>query len=203
MKKIVTAILALAMVASMMVGCGSKKPAETTVPTTEAAVETTVPAETEALEGTESLEETEALEMTELEKLVEAVYAAHAPIDLPLMTMVQDLSDLDALKYNTGLTSADKIGTLVVSEPMMGQAYSLVMAEVAEGASAAELAQEIFDSIDQRKWICVEADTKVAAYTDTVVMVFMIDSGFSDTATTDSMVEAFKTAVGTDVTVIG
>ena len=198
MKKIVTAILALALMASMMAGCGSKAPEATTVPTTEAA--TTAPMDTEA--GTESLEETEAVEMTELEKFVESIYANHAEIDLPLMSMTQDLTNLDALTYNTGLTSAEKIAELVVSEPMMGQAYSLVVAKVAEGASAAELAQEIFDNVNQRKWICVEADTKVAAYTEDTVLFFMVDSGFADTVSTDSMVEAFKAAVGTDVTVI-
>ena len=200
MKKIVTAILALAMIASMMVGCGSEKPAETTA-ATEAVVETTLA--TEAMEETESLEETEAVEMTELEKFVESIYANHAAIDLPLMTMAQDLTNLDGLKYNTGLESAEMIGELVVSEPMMGQAYSLVVAKVAEGADAAALAQQIFDSVDQRKWICVEADTKTAAYTEDTVMFFMIDSSFADVATTDSMVEAFKAAAGTDVTVIG
>ena len=200
MKKIVTAILALALMASMMAGCGSKAPEATTVPTTEAA--TTAPVETEAVEGTESLEETEAVEMTELEKFVESIYANHAEIDLPLMSMTQDLTNLDALTYNTGLTSAEKLAELVVSEPMMGQAYSLVVAKVAEGASAAEVAQEIFDNVNQRKWICVEADTKVAAYTEDTVLFFMVDSGFADTVSTDSMVEAFKAAVGTDVTVI-
>ena len=199
MKKLITAILALALMASLA-ACGSKKPAETTVaPTTEA--ETTEA--TESVEGTESLEETEALELTETEKLIEAIYANHAPIDLPIMSMVLDLNDADYLAASAGLSSAENVTEVVLSESMIGaQPYSMVVAKVAEGADAATVAQEMFDNIQMNKWICVTADSKVAAYTEDTVMFFMIGDDFTDLATTDSILEAFKTAVGTDVTVI-
>ena len=204
MKKMITAILALALMASMMVGCGAKEPAETTVPTTEAVVETTAPAEsTEALEETESMGETEAVELTETEKLIEAIYANHAAIDLPLMSMVVDLTDADFLAANTGLASAENVTEVVMNESMIGaQPYSMVVVKVAEGADAAAVAQEMFDNINQRKWVCVEADTKIAAYTEDAVMLFMVGSDFAEMATTQTMVEAFKAAVGMDVTVI-
>ena len=202
MKKMITAILALALMASMMAACGSEKPAETTAaPTTEAVVETTAPVE--SMEETESLEETEALELTETEKLIESIYANHKEMEIPVISMVLDLNDAEYLKASAGLSSAENVTEVVLSESMFGaQPYSMVVAQVAEGADAAAVAQEMFDNIDQRKWVCVEADTKIAAYTDNVVMFFMIGSDFADMATTDSMVEAFKAAVGTDVTVI-
>ena len=198
MKKMITAILALALMASLA-ACGTKAPAETTVPTTEAVVETT-----EAMDATESLEETEALEQTETEKLIDAIYANHAPIDLPLMSMVLDLTDLEFLTANTGLASADNVSEVVINESMIGaQPYSMVVAQVAEGADAAAVAQEMFDNINQRKWICVEADTKTVGYAGDVVMLFMVNSDFADTASTETMMNAFRAAVGVEVTEIG
>lgn len=56
MKRNITLILALAMTAALLTGCGAKEPAPTTVPTTEAVTE----APTEAAPGTEPTEETSA-----------------------------------------------------------------------------------------------------------------------------------------------
>ena len=68
---------------------------------------------------------------------------------------------------------------------------------------AGAVAQEMYDNIDQRKWICVEAATKTAAYCGDVVMFFMVNATFEDQVSTASMVEAFKASVDGEVTVIG
>ena len=49
----------------------------------------------------------------------------------------------------------------------------------------------------------MEADTKTAACTEDVAFLFMVNSDFADQVTTESMLDAFKAAVGTEVTVIG
>ncbi len=137
-----------------------------------------------------------------MEELAEKIYENHAPIALNTMTAAVDITDGNMLKYQTGLSSGDKLSEAVVSEAMMGQPYSLVLARVKDAADAAAVAQEMYDNIDQRKWICVEADTKTAAYCEDIVMLFMVGSDFSDSATTESMVEAFQKTCG-DATVIG
>jgi hypothetical protein len=206
MKKFVTMTLAVVMLLTLFVGCGKvEAPApETTVP----APETTAPVvpETEAPEV--EVPETEAAApLSQMAALISDIYANHGPLQLMLDTfpneyMPQEMV-MESITYYAGLADDSKVQEVAISEPMMGQAYSLVLVKVAEGADAAEVAKEMFDNIDQRKWVCVEADTKVAAYCGDVVMFFMVNSDFAEQVTTESMVEAFKAAVGGDVTVIG
>ena len=175
MKKLFAAALSLVMMMSLLAACGTKAPEETQVQIPD----------------------------VDMATMVDDIYANHTEIDLPLMTNPIELSDPDMVLYNTGLSHVENVQEAVVSEAMMGQPYSLVLVKTKDAASAAAVAQEMFDNIDQRKWICVEADTKTVAYVADVVMLFMVNSDFSDTATTQSMVEAFQKTVGTDVTVIG
>lgn len=170
MKKIAL-ILALAMALSLFAGCGNT--AGETTATTEPAV--TAP------EGT-----TEEL----LNKLYENV-----TVELPLMTMPVDLTDMDAVTYMTGLTDADNLAEVSVSEPMMGsQAYSVLMVRVTDEAEAETVAQNIFDNIDTRKWICVEASTKQAAVCGDLVLFVMLDPQYG--VSCDQIVEAFTTVCG-------
>lgn len=136
-----------------------------------------------------------------LAEIIDNIYANHTPIELPLITMDLDLSDIDMVSYNTGLSSTDLITAASVSESMIGsQAYSLVLVRVADAANAEAVAQEMHDNIDTRKWMCVEADDmRVVAYED-VVMLFMVGSELNLT-TADAMVEAFKAACGGELTV--
>ncbi len=173
MKKLISMLLALTVVLTVSAGCA---------PANEPAVEN--------LPGT-------------MEEVIASVNEKHSAIELPLMTQTLELSDVDGLKYNTGLTSADKITQVAVSEPMMGQPYSLVMVRVKDAADAAAVAQEMYDKIDMRKWICMEADTKVAASYGDVAMFFMVSSDFAQQVTTASMVDAFKGVCGGTPQVIG
>jgi len=54
----------------------------------------------------------------------------------------------------------------------------------------------MMNGIDQRKWICVEADDlRVAAAGDTVVLM-MVSSEHADVATAADIIEAFGTIAG-------
>lgn len=55
-------------------------------------------------------------------EIIDKIYANHAPLELYVDTMTLDLSDNDAVKYNTGLSSGEKISQASVSEAMMSQA---------------------------------------------------------------------------------
>lgn len=136
-------------------------------------------------------------------EIIDKIYANHAPLELYVDTMTLDLSDNDAVKYNTGLSSGEKISQASVSEAMMSQAYSLVVLRVKDAADAPQIARDVYDNINTRKWICVEADTKTVMYSGDVVVLFMIDSAFDDVATVESMQEAFKTVCGGNMTIVG
>ena len=137
-----------------------------------------------------------------LEEIIASINEKHGAVELPLMSMTLDLADIDGLTYNTGLTAADKITEAAISEPMMGQPYSLVLVRVADAANAAEIAKQMKDNIDNRKWVCMEADTEVAAYYGDVAMFFMVSSEFASQTSTDKMLEAFKGICAGDVTVV-
>ena len=179
MKKILSAILALAMVLSLA-ACGGNAAAPTTAATEAPAASVEMTAE----------------EL--LNKIVE-----QNPVEFMGGTMPVDLADtsedgLWAVKYFTGLDNADQITEACVYEPMMGSiAFSMVMVRVAPEADAKTVAEAMKAGIDTRKWICVEAnDLLVAGYAD-MVMLIMVDSNNGMTA--QSFVDAFQSVVGAEL----
>lgn len=208
MKKIISLTLALVLMMTALVGCGGKNEEtqpETTVPvveTTEPIVEETEAPETEAPET-----EAPVADDNSMKSVIQAIYDNHAPLELMLDTIPNEYfpieSIMESVTYYTGLAGGSKIAEIAISEPMMGQAYSLVAIKVNNADDAAAVAQEMYDNIDQRKWVCVEADTKVAAYIGDTVIFFMVNSSFADQVSTDSIVEAFQASVNGEVTVIG
>ena len=118
-----------------------------------------------------------------------------APVEFMGGCIPVDLSDADAVRYFTGLSSADKVTDVAVYESMMGsQAFSLILARVADANDAEAVAKEMTDNIDTRKWICVGADEKiVAGYSDTVMLI-MLDSQLGLKA--QSYVDAFQQVCG-------
>lgn len=208
MKKLISLTLVLTMMLTLLVGCGGK-PEETQPETTEPIIETTAPVieETEAPDAEAPETDAPVADDNAMKAVIQAIYDNHAPIELMLDTLPNEYMPIEtvmeSITYYTGLADGSKIAEIAISEPMMGQAYSLVAVKVANADDAAAVAQEMYDNIDQRKWICVEADTKVAAYIGDTVIFFMVNSSFADQVSTESIVEAFRTAVNGEVTVIG
>lgn len=173
MKKF-TALLLAAFILLTAVGCAKKEPSA--APAT--------------IEGTTA-------------EIIDKIYANHKEVDLYLETLPLDVTDSNAVTYNTGLASGDKLSEGSISEAMMSQAYSLVVLRVKDAADAPQIAKDIYDNVDTRKWICVEADAKTVMYSGDVVVLFMVDSTFDDLATPASMQEAFKTVSGGNMTIVG
>ena len=179
MKKLISMLLAVAMVLCLA-ACGGNNTPATEAPTEAPAVK---------VEGT--MEEL-------LNKIVEL-----KPVEFMGGTMPIDLTDTSddgkwMVKNYTGLDSAESITEAAFFEPMMGSLpYSMVMVRVAEGADVKAVAEGMKNGIDQRKWICVEADDlQVASYGD-VVMLIMVGS---DTGlTSQDYVDAFAQVCGGDV----
>ena len=192
MKKIAL-ILSLVL---MLAACGAQ-PAETTTP-----VETTAPAETTTpVETTEPAIESEPeIVLSATEELLNKIYE-NVTVELPLMTMPIDLADEFAVTAYTGAASAEGMIEGAFNESMIGaQAYSLSLVKCESAEKAAELAQTMFDNIDTRKWVCVEATEKQAVVAGDLAFFVMLNPEYGVTA--DEIVTAFTTVVGTDVTVI-
>ena len=186
MKKIAL-ILSLVL---LLAACGAK-PAETTAPVeTTAPIETTAPAET-----TEPVIESEPeFVLSETEELLNKIYE-NVTVELPLMTMPIDLTDEFAVTTYTGAASAEGMIEGAFNESMIGaQAYSLSLVKCESADKAAEVAQNMFDNIDTRKWVCVEATEKQAVVCGDLVMFVMLDPQYG--VTTDQVVEAFTTVCG-------
>lgn len=149
--------------------------------------ETDTPADANALAGKTTAE------------IIEMIYE-NKSVDLFLDTLSIDVTDANSVKFYTGLSSADGIKEISVSEPMMGsQAYSLVLVRVGEGTDAASVAASMKEGINPAKWICVEADHVIAASSGDLALLFMVQTDLADTASTSDIFEAFKAVCGTAV----
>ncbi len=130
------------------------------------------------------------------EDLASKLYEAN-PVEFMVgPAMALDLADPDALMMYTGLESADGVAEAAWSESMIGaQPYSLVFVRVAEGADMEAIKNAMFNGINTRKWICVEADQLRVVSAADVIMLVMAGSEFAP-GLADGMVEAFKANVG-------
>ena len=139
------------------------------------------------------------LEGKSLSEIVDLIYAEKEP-GIMVETMGVNIEDSEFLKYDTGLSSADKITAAAVSEAMIGsQAYSMVLVRVADEKDSESVANEMKEGINPAKWICVQADDlKVAVYRD-VVMLIMVSSQLADTVTAQEIVDAYKTVCGGEI----
>lgn len=128
----------------------------------------------------------------DLEELVAKVYEG-LTIEMPMvMTQVVDVTDNDAVKYVTGLENADNLEYVVESAPMMmAQPYSLVLAKVKEGANIEEVAKEMNEKIDNRKWICVTAEKVYTTTSGDVICLVM-----SHEETAKAVYDNFKALAG-------
>ena len=201
MKKFVSIAMVLAMLLTLA-ACGGEKTPETTAAATEA-VQTTAPVETlapetEAPETEAPATEGAAADTTTLEGIIEAVYGVN-PVEFMVGSMPIDLTDtsedgLWALKNFTGLDNADMITEAVASEAMIGSIpYSMVLVRVADAANTEAVADAMKAGIDQRKWICVEANDLMVAGKGDVAMLVMINS---ENGTAQSFVDAFASVMG-------
>jgi len=174
MKKFVSVILALSLMLSLA-ACGGSGAKETEAPVSVA--------------GT-------------MEELLNKVIEQN-PVEFMGGVIPVDLTDtsedgLWALKCFTGLESAEQITEAAAYEPMMGSiAFSMVMVRVAPDAGSKTVAEAMKAGIDQRKWICVEADDLLVCGYGDVVMLIMVSSDSGMTA--QSFVDAFKSVVGADL----
>lgn len=133
---------------------------------------------------------------SELEELLEQLYEKKKP-QFGLFTTAVDLSEEYSVSSYTGLTmeEAGMVDAAVASEPLMSsQAYSLVLVRVKDAADTAAVAEKMTAGINQRKWICVEADDLQVVTREDIIMLIMVQSNMS--ISSEDMVDAFTQACG-------
>ncbi len=130
----------------------------------------------------------------ELQAAVDAIYEKY-PLPFMTGTIPAEMINADSYSYYTGLLDDSRVNALIVSESMIGaQAYSLVLLSVKEGEDATAVATDMINGIDQRKWMCVEADLIRTVVSGNTVMLVMIDSSME--IGIDGFVDAFTEVVG-------
>ncbi len=92
-----------------------------------------------------------------------------------------DLKDNDAIYSYVGLSNSENIEYAVVSEPMMtSSAYSFVVMKLKSGVNSKEVAQEVLDNVNPRKWICVEAEQTNVIYNDDIICLVMTNTDLAN-----------------------
>ncbi len=129
----------------------------------------------------------------DLSALVEKVYEGQTDKVPPsVQTMVIDPTDQMTVIGVTGLENGDNFEYIVASEPMItSQAYSFVLAKVKDGVNADEIAKQMNEKVDERKWICVSAQKVYSTSSGNVVALVM-----GDEEVAKGVFENFKTLAG-------
>lgn len=166
MKKIIAIVAALVVVLGVFAACGGEKAPEVT-----------------PYEGT-------------LEDLTTKLYEVQ-PVEFMVGPATPvDFADEYAPSTYLGVESTEGLAEATWSESMFGsQAYSLVLARVSDLSKMEEIKSTMFNGINTRKWICVEADQLRVVSSGDIIMLIMVSSELAP-GVADGMVEAFKQTVG-------
>ena len=114
-----------------------------------------------------------------LEEIMTKVYADIPEDERPMLGNIDVLKDApDNIKYYIG-TEDIEYEEILASEPMMGSiAYSVVLVRMKDGADIESAKQKILDTVDPRKWICVEVpkdDVIVKNKGDLIILIMVKD----------------------------
>lgn len=127
-----------------------------------------------------------------LTALIDKLYVGKEETLPQLVTNIVDITNTEMVNSVTGLENGNNLEFLAVSEPLMtSQAYSLVLAKVKEGVNANDIAREMSEKVDPRKWICVTAEKIYATNSGDVVILVM-----SSEENAKPVYDSFKTIAG-------
>ena len=195
MKKLALVLALILALAVMLVSC-AKDEAEAPENNEEVVENTETPEDIETPDApeVEAPATSAILSAEELQAAIDKIYEKY-PLPFMVGSIPAEMINADSYSYYTGLADDSKVNAIVVSESMIGaQAYSLVLLSVKEGEDANAVATEMINGIDQRKWMCVEADLIRTVVSGNTVMLVMIDSSME--IGIDPFVDAFVEAVG-------
>ena len=189
MKKLLIILAALLVVSALLVSCAKDEPVVTPNDVVETPDDEIVTPDDEIVTPDDEMPEASALQA-----VVDAIYEKY-PVPFMAGTIPAEMINGDSFAYYTGLADDSQVADVLVSESMIGaQAYSLVLVEVKEGEDVNAVADAMINGIDQRKWMCVEADLIRTVTHGNTVMLIMIDSQME--IGIDGFVTAFEEVVG-------
>lgn len=115
------------------------------------------------------------IKIENIEEFIGKVYGTIPEGTIPrVQTMKIDTTDLDAVKYNTGLNNVDDVEEIYVSEALISaQAYSMVVIRTKSADVTEKVQQELMDNINPRKWICVCAEKMYSVTSGDIVTLVM------------------------------
>ena len=114
-----------------------------------------------------------------MESVYEDVFAGLADDEKPMLQNINVTTDAaDNIPYYIG-TEDIEYEEILASEPMMGSiAYSVVLVKMKDGADIESAKQKILDTVDPRKWICVEVpkeDVIVKSKDNLIILIMVAD----------------------------
>ncbi len=142
----------------------------------------------------------------DLSAVIASIYEKQPVEFMTCEAMPVDLADMWSVSSYLGIQPAENategsipetgIKEAFFSESMIGaQAYSLVVARVEDAEKLEEIKKAMFDGIDTRKWICVEADQLRVVSCKDIIMLVMCSSQLAP-GLADGMVDAFAEVIG-------
>ncbi len=146
MKRIATLLAALLLTLTALTACGGEETVAQALPTTE-----------------------------EVITFIDQTVYGQAADFVPMMTETRelDLTDMDAVGYNTGLTSTDGITNIIVSESGVGSfAYSFLYVRT-DSTNTDAIQTTLNESVDPEKWICVWAEKIQSVRLDNDIVLIM------------------------------
>lgn len=137
----------------------------------------------------------------DLSAVIASIYEKQPVEFMTCEAMPVDLTDMWSVSAYLGIQPPENategsipetgIKEAYFSESMIGaQAYSLVVARVEDAEKLEEIKKAMFDGIDTRKWICVEADQLRVVSCKDIIMLVMCSSQLAP-GLADGMVDAF------------
>jgi len=159
--------LALTLSASLMTACGGAEDdtTDTGITETEPKPEPVVP------EGGVSTVETP----EDIVTFIDVNVYSQTPDYMPMMvmTMPLDLSDMDTVTYQTGLTDLTGITDIIWSESGVGSfAYSFLYVRT-DGSNTDAIQETLGSSVDPVKWVCVSAEKISTVRLDNDIVLVM------------------------------
>lgn len=110
--------------------------------------------------------------------LEEIIKASYGDLELPSTGETEiDPSDANQMQWCLGTTDIT-FKRAVASEALMSSvAHSVIALEVEDDADVEAVAKKLKESVDPRKWICVEAEQVSVAYRGSIILLAMSNSG--------------------------
>lgn len=111
-----------------------------------------------------------------LEEIMTKVYADLPEEQRPMMLTNVEVTD-ENVEYYLGTSDIDYKEALASESAVGSIPHSVVLVRVNEGADVEAIKNKIKDSVDPRKWICVEAENVIVKSKGDLIILIMATDG--------------------------